>query len=73
VLLLDGSSREQFKSLSGQEWALHRSYQSLDRFDRLHHVLAVLQVVCNVFGVQGHADVLAWGHLQCQQYFYCII
>jgi len=53
VLLPDWSSREKFRSFSGQEHALHWSHRSLDRFNRLRRVLAVLQVVCNLFGHQG--------------------
>jgi hypothetical protein len=45
------SSQKRFECVFGQEWALHRSYWSLD---------ATLQVVCNLFGIQGPDGVLAW-------------
>jgi len=52
VLLPNGSSLEKFGSFSSREQTLHWSYRSLDQFDRLRRVLAALQVVCNLLGVQ---------------------
>jgi hypothetical protein len=49
LLLPDGSSKEKFGSFFSQERALHRPYQSLDRFGWLRCILTALQVVCNLF------------------------
>ena len=57
MLLPDGSYREKFEIFSGQERAQYRPNQSLDRFHRLRGVLAMLQVVCILLGVQGPASV----------------